>query len=253
MSYSNGPRIVTNNLLLYLDAANTKSYPGSGATWSDISGNNRNFSLFNSSYYSYSAANGGSISFTRTMPPAAETGGYAEHTGSGVLAAATYLYNNHTTEIWARINDRNPTNYDGSETLSALFIYRGWHSMFYYGSAGLSYNIWNGTTNTVSSPTLTLGISNTDIVQGQWFYAAAIRSGNNLSSYINGKLKGTNVINTSNGSGGVSNTIRMAMGNESSYSWHANANISSVRMYNRSLTEQEIQQNYNATKGRYNL
>jgi hypothetical protein len=74
-----------------------------------------------------------------------------------------------------------------------------------------------------------------------------------LSSYINGNLKGTNVVSTSVGS--VSNTIRMGMGNNSNeqYSWHANANVSAARMYNRALTAAEIQQNFNALRGRYGI
>jgi prepilin-type N-terminal cleavage/methylation domain-containing protein len=249
------PPIVTNGLLLHLDAGNQASYPGTGNTWFDLSGNNRNFTLFNPSYYSYSSLNGGSIGFTRTLPPVGETGGYAEHNGSGVLAVANYLYNNHTTEIWARINDRNPTNYNSNETISALFVYRGWHCMFYYGATSLNYNIWNGTTNTQNWTPLSIGTSGTDIIQGQWFHAVAVRNGNNMSSYINGVLKGTNVINTSNGSGGVSNTIRMGMANPSNegFSWHANANVAAARMYSRALTPEEIQQNFNATRGRFGL
>jgi hypothetical protein len=122
MGVYSGPEIASDGLVLSLDAGNRKSYPGSGTTWTDLSGNGKNFTLFNSSYYSYSSVNGGSIGFTRTLPPTGETGGYAEHTGSGALAVATYLYNDHTTEIWAKINDRNPTNYDATETQGALCV-----------------------------------------------------------------------------------------------------------------------------------
>jgi hypothetical protein len=254
MTINYNPRAVYDGLVLALDAANVKSYPGSGTTWTDLSGNGRNFTLFNSSYYSYSSANGGSIGFTRTLPPTGETGGYAEHTGSGALAVATYLYNNHTTEIWAKINDRNPTNYDATETQGALFVYRGYHSMFQYSSTALNYGIYSAATfrNWISP---TLGTSGTDIIQGQWFHAVAVRSGNNLSSYINGNLKGTVVIDTSGGASFVSNTIRMGMANPSNegYSWHTNANVAAARMYNRALTAAEVQQNFNALRGRYGI
>lgn len=39
MSYKNGPKVVTEGLIAYLDAANTKSYPGSGTTWYDLTKN----------------------------------------------------------------------------------------------------------------------------------------------------------------------------------------------------------------------
>ena len=42
MSYSNGPRIATDGLVLCLDAGNSKRYSGSGTTWNDLSGNGKN-------------------------------------------------------------------------------------------------------------------------------------------------------------------------------------------------------------------
>lgn len=47
MAFHRGPKIVTDELVLYLDAANTKSYPGSGNVWNDISVNNFNAELIN--------------------------------------------------------------------------------------------------------------------------------------------------------------------------------------------------------------
>ena len=43
MGFSRGPKIVTDGLVLALDAANSKSYPGSGTTWNDLSGNSEDF------------------------------------------------------------------------------------------------------------------------------------------------------------------------------------------------------------------
>jgi hypothetical protein len=47
MSYNNGPKIVSDGLVLCLDAGNNKSYPSSGTSWSDLSGNNNNGTLTN--------------------------------------------------------------------------------------------------------------------------------------------------------------------------------------------------------------
>ena len=64
MAFGNGPRIVTDGLVLSLDAADRNSYPGSGTTWFDMSGNNYHFTLdstnisWNSSGY-FSLSNGG--------------------------------------------------------------------------------------------------------------------------------------------------------------------------------------------------
>jgi hypothetical protein len=61
MSYTNGPKIVTNGLVLCLDAANRKSYPGSGTTWNDLSGNGNVATLVNG--VGYNSNNGGSLTF----------------------------------------------------------------------------------------------------------------------------------------------------------------------------------------------
>jgi hypothetical protein len=56
-----GPEINESGLVLCLDAGNTKSYPGSGTTWTDLSGNGNTGTLVNGP--TYSSANGGSIVF----------------------------------------------------------------------------------------------------------------------------------------------------------------------------------------------
>ena len=61
MGVAYNSRIITENLVLCLDAANSKSYPGSGTTWTDLSGNGNNATLTNGP--TYSSANGGSIVF----------------------------------------------------------------------------------------------------------------------------------------------------------------------------------------------
>ena len=64
MSLGHGASIVRNGLVLYLDAANPKSYPGSGTTWKDLSGNGNNGTLVNGP--TFNSANGGSIVFDGT-------------------------------------------------------------------------------------------------------------------------------------------------------------------------------------------
>ena len=60
MSLHHNPRIVTDGLILALDTANPKSYPGSGTTWYDLSGNNYHASFVGS--VGYSATNNGVLS-----------------------------------------------------------------------------------------------------------------------------------------------------------------------------------------------
>jgi len=251
------PSIVSDSLLLCLDAGSTKSYPGSGTTWTDISRNNRNFFLTPAGYYSFETSSR-SISFTRNMPPAAETGGYAQilNNADGNLAATTYLYNNHTTEVWAKINNASPTNYDANEPVSALIVYRGYHAMFFYSASALYYEVWIGGSATVSAPSASIGTSNTNIIVGSWFQVAVTRNGSTFTTFINGVPIGTNALAPTSSVGvGTTNTIRIAMANNAgaAYTWCADCNVSTVRMYNRALAATEILQNFNATRGRYGL
>ena len=58
-----GPRIVTDGLVLCLDAGNSKSYPGSGTAWNDLSRNGNNGTLNGPTFNS---ADRGSIVFDGT-------------------------------------------------------------------------------------------------------------------------------------------------------------------------------------------
>jgi|9_EtaG_2_1085328.scaffolds.fasta_scaffold07313_5 hypothetical protein len=59
-----GPNVIEDGLVFAIDAGNTKSYPGSGTTWSDISGQGNNGTLTNGP--TYSSADGGYFTFDGT-------------------------------------------------------------------------------------------------------------------------------------------------------------------------------------------
>lgn len=190
------------------------------------------------------------------MTGAYKIGGNMVVTGSGALASNTYLYNDHTTEVWARINDRNPANYDGYEGASILATYSGYHSMFYYGSNYIRYAIWDNTGPTEKTTSdLTVGTSGTDIIQGQWFQVVVTKSGTTFKTYLNGVLKYTNTI-TSTALTGVTNSLRLGAagdGNTGAFYYYAKNNIGCLKMYNTALTTEEISQNFNALRGRYSI
>ena len=249
MGIAYNPRIVNDSLVLFLDAGNSKSYPGSGSSITDLIQTN-NFTLVNPTYYSYSSSNGGSIAFTRTLPATAEDGGYATVATSGILTAASYLHNNHTTEVWFKSNDRTATGYNGTETVSALVVYTGFHSMWYYNTSSYIYNIW-GQTSGVNN---TYGLSIADSAVNVWTQLVAVRSGTTLTLYKNGVSQTSGTITSGTDGIPTNNTIRIAVANYGGdYSWHSNINFGSLKMYKRALTAQEVQQNFNATRSRYGI
>jgi hypothetical protein len=245
-----GPEISSDGLVLSLDAGNIKSYPGTGSTWTDISGGSNNFTLVNPSYYSYSSSNGGSIGFTRTLPPTAEDGGYATLNTSGILTAANYLHNNHTTEVWFKSNDRNPTNYNGTENVSVIATYTGFHNMWYYDASFYYYVIWGKTAGVNNIYTLSFS----DTTSGVWTQLVAVRSGTTLTLYKNGVSQTSGTITSGTEGTPSNNIIRIATANYGGdYSWHSNLNFSSLKMYTRALSAAEVSQNFNATKSRFDI
>jgi hypothetical protein len=100
------PNIVTDGLVLYLDAANTKSYPGSGTVWRDLSNNNRDFTLdstgitWNSAGY-FSLVNGGMI--------------YNGSTSTSITS---------TLVFWIRTTDLQSLFWEGHTTSNYVGAYR---------------------------------------------------------------------------------------------------------------------------------
>lgn len=190
------------------------------------------------------------------MTGAYKIGGNATTITSGALASNTYLYNDHTTEVWARINDRNPANYDSSEGESVLVTFTGYHSMFLYGSSYFRYYIWDNTGPTSKYTTdLTLGTSGTDIIQGQWFHVAVTKSGVTFKTYLNGILRNTDTITTT-AFAGVTN--RLALGsafdnNTGNFNFYGKNNVGCVKMYNAALSADEIMKNFGSLRGRYGI
>ena len=117
MSLFHSPRIVTDGLVLCLDAGNTKSYPGSGTTWTDLSGRRNNGTLTNGP--TFDSANGGSIVFDGTNDTVSIPASANQVFGTG----------DYTLEWWSKTSDT-----DGGYALSAAdFLNITWSgSTLYY-------------------------------------------------------------------------------------------------------------------------
>ena len=253
MGLAHSPRIVTDNLALSIDIGNTKSYGGSGTTVNDLVGST-NFTLVNSSYYTYDGTSM-SLDIDKTLSPATETGGYLDVTTSGDLTALNYLHNDHTTEIWFKADDRDP--YGSPETQSALVIYRGFHSGWYFSTSSYTYTIWgnDGSNNQVNTWNFS------DTTEGVWTHLVFVRDGSTVRLYKNAVEKTSATITSSLLAANVStpstNDLRVgtAHGNNgaSDYNWFSDITFSNLKMYKKALTASEIQQNFNALRGRFGI
>ena len=216
-----GPKIVTSGLVLCLDAGNSKSYPGTGTTWNDLSGNNNNGTLTNGP--TYSSSNKGSIVFDGTNDYVVMS-----------IASSIPIEGPGTIDVWGSYSAVSSFYNLISLSLSVdalqIGVFSNGGKVWKYGGAVLlTYTI--PVVNAITNWTLTF-------------------NGANLSMYINGVLN--NSTTTAVNQTGSSPTIRLATYN-SGGSQALNGKIYSARIYNRILTSTEILQNYNATKGRFNL
>jgi len=227
---SSGPAIVTANLQLYLDAALGSSYPGSGTTWYDLSGNGNDVDMQNSGSISWTSSGGGYFS----------TGadGYFNNTATNNLPSGSSPY---TLCAWVQWPSGTWPGTGG-----ILCVGDG------FGSVG-SVNAFR----TINSPN---GLDNywwgndfssvvTLVDYTQWVNVIAQWDGNNRSLWANGQLVGTQAA-----SGLDTNDANLQVG----LTWPAQyeylqGNIGQALIYDRALTSGEIQQNYNAISSRYGL
>ena len=231
------PKIVTDGLVLCLDAANTKSYPGSGTTWFDLSGNG---------FHAYgSVLTGGSSGEDPNRFPAWEpdNGGRFFWDGGKALNIAGNMGNHsagtHEVILWR-------TNLSSS-TLYISDARNGPGSWWLTNYLSRNINI-HGRLQ-VNDPSTYQNNSN---LWGRWIHLVMFSDSNGSGCVINGenitdsRLISSTPINMNLGS-------NFRIGNRFTGSGRWQGYMSLFKIYNRALTLDEILQNYNATKSRYGL
>jgi len=227
------PRIITDGLVLCLDAANVKSYPGSGTTWTNLSGNSYNGTLTNGP--TFSSANNGSIVFNGTN----------NYVDCGNLGSG---FSNFTVEIWFKstnvANYRNPIDCNWLQE-NASYSNLG-PRLEQNNSGNLTWVVGSGS-NVYSN----LTVVNSGLNSTPYHCAVIVKSSStNFNSYYNGNYI-TN-ISFSNWGGSMS-SVNIGRGFSTSGERWFSGNISVVKIYNIALTASQILQNYNALRGRYGL
>lgn len=220
MGTAYNPSIVTDGLVLCLDAGNTKSYIGSGTAWNDVSGRSNNGTLTNGP--GYTATNGGSIVFdgSNDFAPIGSSG-FPFGSSSGTICA------------WARVNTVNT----------------GTKWIISYGNPAQSQSRYIGTFNaTYYFGAFGNDITASGVVINTWFNMVGVYDGTNASMYINGALVSGPTAKTWNTVASTSQIGRQTNGSE-----YFSGNIGIVTMYNRALTAAEIQQIFNALRSRYGV
>ena len=225
MATKYSPKIITNGLVLSLDAANNKSYPRSGTTWTDLSGNNNTGTLTNGP--TFNAGNQGSIVFDGTN----DYFRIQNFTSMNVQGPGTVTY-------WGKFSDLGSV----SVNKCALTITNGSGSALQVGLRDAQGVVWKaGGTTLLSYNTPTLNV----ITQWSLTFDNA-----NLQMYINGIL--TNSTTSAVAQTSISAEFYLATF-RSDASEAFSGTIYSTTIYNRVLTSTEILNNYNANKSRFGL
>ena len=224
MALSHSPQISLNGLVLALDAANTKSYPGSGTAWTDLSGRGNTGTLTGGP--TYSTANGGSIVFDGTDDYVEISGNSSNTPSEMTLFCFVYPKNTRPEEIIATQNSGG----------GYRFMTRT------YGGGG-------GTTWGFAPSSATEYSSSTVLSNNVWYSLAITYTSSSLLGYLNGALNWS-----------VSSPIALVHGGNirlgdgiGGAQVHLQANLSSFMMYNRVLSAAEVSQNFNALRGRYGV
>lgn len=215
MSAYCGPEIVNSGLILYLDAANTKSYPGSGTTWFDLSENSNNFTLngtlTHSATQGFSGFSQNNRWYRNSFPANLKTGLGGNGLTTCVWAKCT------GTGTWQKlIGNGDEQNYIDLYAYSGSGIYHQEDGSTLYYNAGVS-------------------------VSGSLYMADSV-----WRMYISTNLNGGTTANPTDafGIGSEGDGLR-------NYPWIGN--IMSVFIYNRVLSTAEMSQNFQALRSRFGI
>jgi hypothetical protein len=247
MSYTNGPRIVTNGLVLCLDAGNTKSYSGSGTALNDLSGNNNTGTLTNGP--SYNISNAGNIVFDGTND-------FVNINHSSSLN----LSNNFTVSVFTKVNTDvftpgccNAYNIITKKT-SINNSNKGWICSYDFRTSGvIQLRVNDGVTfSSDVTPVSDINLRNIYCQTGTFVHSCWTLSGYNAGFYVNGIYRRTTTTNNirTDVLSDYGNSVNINIGSASA---SVNFSLGSLSIYNRVLSASEILQNYNALKGRFQI
>jgi hypothetical protein len=224
MTIGYGPSIVTSGLVLALDAADRNSYPGSGTTWTDLSGNGNTGTLTNGP--TYSSSNGGMFTFNGTNQ---------------------YI----TVPSSASITTSTPTVIVGCTIGTGSVLAKGRYGSYWnYGINGLTSTAFSARNNNCDSASGSVFTS-----KSGYAILAARYNGTGIDFYRDGIYGST--ITGGCYSPAASNSLFLTIGCAQDNSGNAtefySGSISFLQLYNRALTAAEIQQNFNATRSRFGI
>jgi hypothetical protein len=216
MGLCHNPSIITDGLVLALDSANVRSYSGSGTAWADQISNANNGTLQGSP--GFSSLNGGVITFNGTN----------QYADCGYNSSIYNLTQNLTVEAWVRWTGAVATSGNGQWIVTNIDIggtTNGGFQLGYIPGTGFYFGTYG---NLI------------DVTYSGYFI------------YLNGVSVATNVNLTAGGA--ASRNLRIAhRERDGASAGYFPGYIPSVKIYNVALTASQVQQNFNALRGRFGI
>jgi uncharacterized repeat protein (TIGR02543 family) len=231
--------LLTTARIIYLDANNSSSYPGSGTTWTNLD-----------SLGSYSATLNGSPTFDETnsgnkyfeFNTGVLTGQYAQ---INQAAAINPLVNEpFTIQIWAKINNIGSQGTLVSKMYDQSRDYDG-YNFIYKNDSALQLHL-NGSSRDNRF------ISTTGVLSSGWaLYTANIQFGNGGGRtnkiFVNGRQVLANTTSTEGNIPSNNQVLTIAAG----FGGDGECDVGQFYYYDSELTQTQIIQNFDATKSRY--
>ena len=227
-------QIVTSGLELFLDASNINSYPGTGTTWYDLSGNGKNLTLTNGP--TFSAANMGSIVF--------------DGTNDYAVLNPVSAFNIYCISMWFK-----PTTIINSTSTFKILIQ--------FKSSTGKYISFGDTTSRVANEYITIvqepgdrrtAVNNGgSLSAGVWYNIVFNYESSKYNIYINNTLTSTTIGSSVGDVPLITDPDFIYINSYLGSSGYLDSELSMCMIYNRTLTAAEIQQNFNATRARFGV
>lgn len=218
--------IVRNGLVLHLDAANVKSYPGSGTSWNDLSGNGNNGTLTNGPTYDQAHFTFDGANDTVDCGPVSQIGSALTS-----LSVSVWVY---PTSASTRMILENGT----SHTTNTFYLTQENSSYFTFEVYGTNYDVV---------------YANYVYQLNTWYNLVGVwESNSRVNLYTNG------VLTNGTRDGAVQSSVRdgntnLFVGSRAGSQYFYSGKINQPMLYNRALSVSEIRQNFEATRRRYGI
>jgi hypothetical protein len=225
MSFSHSPKIVTDGLVLALDAGNVKSYVSGSTTWFDKSGYGNNGTLING--VGYTSSFNGSLVFDGTNDYVDTT-----YTPPTTFSVSVWFKNDTTYDVF---NRGILSTYKTSDFRGFYLATAGPSSPYPVSPAGL--NLWYNGNGRVSISGLNTG---------QWYNICITSNGSQVLAYLN-----TAVVASVGNATTHQDVLTIGRSRFDTNYWLGN--IAMTQVYSKVLTAAEITQNFNALRGRFGI